>query len=90
MRRGIFHFTGEADKGKTSAALQAYPLKDTAYIYDDVKDLNIEGVDTKEFVNEFAHKVDWKKYYVKSDFSDSISEEFENQNAHRLIKAHQI
>jgi hypothetical protein len=44
--QGIFHFTGESDTGKTTAALGAYHPEQTAYIFDDVK---YPPIDESEF-----------------------------------------
>lgn len=47
---GIFNVTGEIDAGKTLFSLGSYPIKDTVYIYDDVKKFSVEGIDvSKEF-----------------------------------------
>lgn len=67
---GIFHLTGEIDTGKTSVGLSAYPLKDTAYIYEDVKKFSIEGMDAKKAEKEFGLFLNLTEKYPVQKFKE--------------------
>lgn len=67
--KGIFHGTGEPDTGKTSWALAAYLLRNTAYFYDDVKKFNIEGIeDIEQLKSEFGMFVDLREQYPATEY----------------------
>lgn len=54
MINGIFLFTGEQGAGKTTALLTQAQLKGTVFFNDDVKNLNVEGIDPGELSKEFG------------------------------------
>ena len=66
--KGLILFTGEPGTGKTSAALQAYPLKKTAYLCDDIKKFEIEGVSASELESEFGLFVNLIDKYPVTEF----------------------
>lgn len=82
--KGIFHGTGEPDTGKTSWALGAYPLENTAYFYDDVKKFTIEGIDDIESLKaEFGMFIDLRERYPATEYKvlgyyQAINELFNN------------
>lgn len=68
--KGIFHGTGEIDTGKTTWALGAYPLRDTAYIYDDVKKFSIEGLSAEQVRSQFGFFLDLTERYPVQKFKE--------------------
>ena len=71
--KGIYHITGEPDTGKTLLALSAFPPKETAYLFDDVKTPPIEP-------KEFAHYSDMAAKHSRLkllEYYQAVTEEIE-------------